>query len=104
MPGGALSLDLLTTQTMVTTGILPLQGKVKLESLIPRCCHTNILIILFLWCPAVTRVVVDSGCVYMKLCCSRSMEMYLSIEHDLHVCCTEYISITNFKFRWFLGS
>ena len=25
--GGALSLDLLTTQTMVTTGILPLQGK-----------------------------------------------------------------------------
>jgi len=60
-----------------------------------------IWIILFLWCPAVTRVV-DSDCVYMKLCCSRSLEMYLSIEHDLHVCCTEYISITNFKFRWFL--
>ena len=27
VPGGALRLDLLTTQTMVTTGILPLQGK-----------------------------------------------------------------------------
>ena len=27
VPGGALSLDLLTTQTMITTGILPLQGK-----------------------------------------------------------------------------
>ena len=27
VPGGALSLDLLTTHTMVTTGILPLQGK-----------------------------------------------------------------------------
>jgi hypothetical protein len=27
VPGGTLSLDLLTTQTMVTTGILPLQGK-----------------------------------------------------------------------------
>ena len=27
LPGGALSLDLLTTQTVVTTGILPLQGK-----------------------------------------------------------------------------
>ena len=27
VPGGALSLDLLTTKTMVTTGILPLQGK-----------------------------------------------------------------------------
>jgi len=77
---------------------------VKLEGLIPRCFHTKILIILFLWCPAVMRVVVDSGCVYIKLCCSRSVEMYLSIEHDLHVCCTEYISITNFKFRWFLES
>lgn len=75
----------------------------KLEGLIPIYCHTDILIILFLWCPAVTRVV-DSGCVYVKLCCSRSLEMYLSIERDLHVCCTEYISITNFKFRWFLES
>ena len=27
VPGGALGLDLLATQTMVTTGILPLQGK-----------------------------------------------------------------------------
>ena len=28
IPGGALSLNLLTTQTMVTTGNLPLQGKI----------------------------------------------------------------------------
>jgi hypothetical protein len=58
----------------------------------------------FLWWPSVNRVAVDSGCLYMQLCCSRWLEMYLSIEHDLHVCCTEYISITNFKFRWFLES
>ena len=30
IPGGALSLNLLTTQTMVTTGIFPLQGKIPM--------------------------------------------------------------------------
>ena len=33
MPGGALSLDLLTTQTIITTGILPLQGKLPMVEL-----------------------------------------------------------------------
>ena len=30
IPGGALSLNLLTTQTMVTTGIFSLQGKIPM--------------------------------------------------------------------------
>ena len=32
IPGGALSLNLLTTQTMITTGNLSLQGKIPRES------------------------------------------------------------------------
>ena len=30
IPGGALSLNILTTQTMVTTGNLPLQGEIRM--------------------------------------------------------------------------